>query len=294
MNKRYLIAAVFTLVLTAGIFAQAFSVSYLDGVAELQAAKVWKALSIGDKVPPDASVRISQNGSLELLRGKFRITILKDGVYDMAALAKATDKSGAGGIGSTIAQKLASLTTEKSKASQVGGVRAGEQGSGPVLWVDENDETRGRVQALLDQKQFADALKVLDQAITDSSEDADKAEFTYLTGVAYYGNGQTARAYHALAQISPQPDASWYARYVILKSQVLVDTSNFKDALAILSPFVAAFPTGEATQVAYLLTYYSQKGLGDQASARAALDAGYKLDPSTDTAKLIDQQRKAQ
>ena len=294
MSKRYLFAAVFALVLAAGIGAQAFSVSYLDGVAELQAAKVWKALSIGDKVPADGSVRISQNGSLELLRGKLKITILKDGVYDMAALAKANDKSGAGGIGSTISQKLASLTTEKSKATQVGGVRGAAQGEGPVMWVDENDETRGRVQSLLDDKKFADALKMLDKAIADATDDTDKAEFTYLMGVAYYGNGQTARAYHALEQISPDPDAAWYARYVILKSQVLVDTSNFKDALAILSPFIAAFPTGEATQVAYLLTYYSQKGLGDQASARAALEAGYKLNPSTDTAKLIDQQMKAQ
>jgi tetratricopeptide (TPR) repeat protein len=294
MNKRYILPAVFALVLTAGISAQAFSVSYLDGVAELQAAKVWQALSIGDKVPADASVRISQNGSLELLRGKFKITILKDGVYSMAALAKATEKSGAGGIGSTLSQKLASLTTEKAKATQVGGVRAGDQGQASVMWVDENDETRGKVQALLEEKKFADALNVLDQAIKDSSVETDKAEFTYLMGVAYYGNGQTARAYHALEQISPEPDAAWYARYVILKSQVLVDTSNFKDALAILSPFITAFPTGEATQVAWLLTYYSQKGLGDQASARAALEAGYKLDPSTDTAKLIDQQRKGQ
>jgi tetratricopeptide (TPR) repeat protein len=294
MNKRSIFPAVFALVLTAGISAQAFSVSYLDGVAELQAAKVWKALSIGDKVPADGSVRISQNGSLELLRGKLKITILKDGVYDMAVLARAADKSGAGGIGSTISQKLASLTTEKPTATQVGGVRGAAQGEAPVTWVDENDETRGRVQTLLDDKKFADALQVLDQAIKDSTDNTDKAEFTYLMGVAYYGNGQTARAYHALEQISPDPDAHWYARYVILKSQVLVDTSNFKDALAILSPFIAAFPTGEATQVAWLLTYYSQKGLGDQASARAALEAGYKLDPSTDTAKLIDQQMKAQ
>jgi tetratricopeptide (TPR) repeat protein len=294
MNKRYLIPAVFALVLTAGIGAQAFSVSYLDGVAELQAAKVWKALSIGDKVPADGSVRISQNGSLELLRGKLKITILKDGVYDMAALARATDKSGAGGVGSAISQKLASLTTEKPRASQAGGVRGAAEGEGPVMWVEENDETRGQVQALLDDKKFADALKMLDKAIKDSTDDTDKAEFTYLIGVAYYGNGQTARAYHALEQVSPDPDAAWYARYVILKSQVLVDTVNFKDALAILSPFITAFPTGEATQVAWLLTYYSQKGLGDQASARAALEAGYKLNPSSDTARLIDQQMKAQ
>jgi tetratricopeptide (TPR) repeat protein len=294
MNKRYLIAAVFAVILSAGVFAQAFSVSYLDGVAELQALKTWKALSIGDQVPPDARVRVSQSGSLELLRGKLRITILKDGVYDMASLAKATDKSGAGAIGTTIAQKLQSLTTEKTKASAVGGARGAEQGSGPVMWVDENDETRDRVQAMLDQKQYADALKVLAQAIKDSMVESEREELTYMMGVAYYGDGQPARAYRILAKLSPESDAAWYARYVILKSQVLVDSSNFKDALAILSPFVAAFPTGEATQVAYLLTYFSQKGLGDQASASAALEAGFQLDPTSDTAKLIDQQRKAQ
>ena len=42
--------------------------------------------------------------------------------------------------------------------------------------------------------------------------------FTYLEGVAYYGSGQTARAYHALEQISPDPDARWYARYVSRRS----------------------------------------------------------------------------
>ncbi len=280
--------------LTAGISAQAFSVSYLDGVAELQAAKAWMTLSIGDKVPADGSVRISQSGSLELFRGKLKITILKDGVYDVAALAKAAGKSGAGGIGSAISQKLASLTTEKSRAAQAAGVRGELQGQAPVTWVDENDETREKVQALLDDKKFADALKVLDKAMKDSTDDTDKAEFTYLMALSYYGNGETARAYKVLQQISPDPETGWYARYVILKSQVLVDTSNFKDALSILSPFINAFPTGEATQVAYLLTYCSQKGLGDQAAARSALDAGYKLDPSTDTAQLIDRQRKAQ
>lgn len=97
-----------------------------------------------------------------------------------------------------------------------------------------------------------------------------------------------------LSTVTPEPDAVWYARYIILRSQVLVDTMNYKDALGLLTPFIAAYPTGEATQVAYLLTYYCQKGLGDQTSARSALDAGFKLDPNTDTAKLIDQQRQAQ
>ena len=160
--------------------------------------------------------------------------------------------------------------------------------------MDENDETRSQVQALLDDRKFTDALKVLDKAVRDSTDDSERAELPYPMGVAYYGNGETARAFRVLEQVSPDPDTGWYAGFIILKSQVLVDTSSFKDALAVLTPFIDAFPTGEAAQLAYLLTYFSHKGLGDQASARAALEAGYKLDPTTDTAKLIDQQKKAQ
>jgi outer membrane protein assembly factor BamD (BamD/ComL family) len=161
------------------------------------------------------------------------------------------------------------------------------------MWVDESDETRTKVQSLLDQKQYTDALKVLNTALTDPASDMDPAELTYLTGVAYYGAGQAARAYKSLSKIAPTSDQPWYARYVILKSQVLVDTQNYDDALAVINPFISAFPTGEATQMAYLLAYYSDKGKGDMTSAKAALDAGFKVDPTTDTAKVIDTQRKA-
>jgi TolA-binding protein len=293
MTKRTLLLVAIGLVLATGAFAQAFTVSYLDGTTEIQTAKGWKALSIGDQVPADATVRLSQDGSLELQRGKTKMTLLKDGTYALAKLAKATDATGTGGVGGAIAQKLSGLVTEKPKTSAAGGVRGADQSGGSVTWVDESDDTRAKVQALLDKKQFADAVKALNSAIPDASTDADVAEFTYLLGVAYYGNGQTAKAFRALQKVSATSDVEWYARYVILKAQVLVDSSSFKDALDVLTPFIASYPTGEATQVAWLLTGLSKKGLEDTAGARAAFDGGYKLDPTTDTAKLIDQQRKA-
>jgi tetratricopeptide (TPR) repeat protein len=291
---RFLLVAVFAAVTIAGAAAQAFSVSYLDGSVDLKTAKGWKALAIGDTVPADASVRLSQSASLELQRGKTRITLLKDGTYEMAAVSKATDKTVTGSSGNVIAQKLQSLTTEKPKtATAAGGVRGAEQGSVSVTWADESDETRTQVQALLDQKKYADAVKMLNQAISDSSVPSEKSEFTYLKAVAYYGEGQAAQSYHTLARVAPQPEDSWYARYIILKAQILVDTQNFRDALALLTPFIEQYPKGEATQVAYLLSAYCDKGLGDPEAAKVSLDAGYQLDPASDTAKLIDEQRKA-
>ena len=291
MSRRFILAAVFAGVLAVGAFAQAFTVSYMDGTVEQQTAKGWKAVSIGETVPVDATIRISQSGSLEMLRARTKITLLKDGVYKMASLTDAAGTGASGGVGGTIAQKLQTLVTEKPKANTAGGVRGAEQGTTSVTWVDESDETRTRVQALLDKSQYKEAVSLLNDSIKDASTDADAAEFTYLLGVAYYDAGQTAKAYRALARVKQQADASWYARYVILKAQVLVDTQNYKDALGVLTPFIAAYPTGEATQAAYLLSGISQKGLGDAAAARAALNSGYQLDPSSDMAKLIDKQR---
>jgi hypothetical protein len=288
-----LVASALALVAT-GAFAQAFSVSYLDGTVELNTTKGWSALAIGDQVAADASIRISQSGSLELLRGQTKITILKDGTYDMTALVKAATQGAATATGSGLTKKLAAIVTQKQTGGTVGGVRGAAQGtSGDVTWVDESDETRTQVQTLLDQKKYTDALKVLSQASADTTSTMDTNELGYLTSVAYYGAGQTARAYKTLTKVTADPNSDWYARYIILKSQVLVDTQNYKDASAVLDPFITAYPTGEATQMAFLLSYYAKKGLGDAAGAKAALDAGYKIDPSTDTAKLIDTQRKA-
>jgi TolA-binding protein len=291
MSRRTILVVLFAGALAVGAFAQAFTVSYLDGTVELQSASGWTAVAIGDKVPADATVRVSQAGSLELLRAKTKITLLKDGVYSMASLSAAAGRSGSAGVGGTISQKLQTLVTEKPKASAAGGVRGAEQGTATVTWVDENDETRTRVQTLLEKHLYPEAVSLLNDSIKESTSDEDTAELTYLLGVAYYGQGQVAKSFRALAKVTPQADAPWYARYVILKAQVLVDTQNYGDALDLLTPFIASYPSGEATQVAYLLSGLSQAGLGNKAAAKSALDAGFQLNPGSDTAKLIDQQR---
>jgi len=293
MKKTLGFALIFALMLAVSAFAQSYSVTYADGNVELLTAKGWSSLSIGDSVPATASVRVSGSGSLELTRGKSRITILKDGTYDVSSLARASEKTGSGSVGANIAQKIQSLTSDKSKTSAVGGVRAAEQGQQSVTWAEESDEVRSEVAAMFAEKKYDDALKTLNNALKDTSSQADVEEFTYLTGVAYYGAGQPARAYKVLSKVEANPSAQWYANYVLLKAQLLVDSADFSGALSILRPFITSNPSGESAQVAYLLTYYCQKGLGNAADAKAALEAGYQIDPTTDTAKLIDQQRKA-
>src|SRR5208337_2380513 len=117
MSRTSFLAVVFAVGLAMGAFAQAFTVSYLDGTVDMQSAKGWSSISIGDKVPAGSTIRISDGGSLELLRSGAKITLLKDGVYSMASLSDAAGSGAAGGVGSSVARKLQTLVTEKPKTS---------------------------------------------------------------------------------------------------------------------------------------------------------------------------------
>ncbi|HVO37876.1 MAG TPA: hypothetical protein VMV03_02505 [Spirochaetia bacterium] len=293
MKKTLVITSLAILVFCAAAHAQTWSVRYVDGTAEMKSSKGWTALSVGDLVPPAASVRVSQGGSLELNRGTARITIIRDGTYDLAALAKASERSGAASGAGVISQKVQSLTTTKPAGTAVGGVRAADQGSqASVNWVEESDETRSEVASLFAQKKFLDAVKVLDTAMNGQASAQDEQEYRYLTAAAWYGAGEPAKAWRALSRVSANLDAPWYEHYVLLKAQVLVDAADFSGALEALRP-LTEHSAGETAQAAWLLTFYCQKGLGDASSAKAALESGYQIDPSSDIGKLIDQQRRA-
>ncbi|MCX7039774.1 MAG: hypothetical protein NT005_11665 [Spirochaetes bacterium] len=295
MRKRILFTLAISLLLAGAAFAQSFSVDYVDGTVELKipkdkAGKEWRALSIGDMVAAEASIRVAAGSSIELSRGKARVTILKMGTYALTDLSRASEKTAGTGIGSTISQKLTALTTDKQRTSSaVGGVRGAEQGSstGSVMWVEENEETRRRVTELLAEGEYREAAKVVAAAIPDASSDSEKEELSYMLAAAYYGSGETARAYRSLAKLAPPEDAEYYPKFLLLKAQILVDSLSFSDALALLKPFIASNPGGETAQVAYVLLSSSQKGLGDEKAGLSALNTGYAIDPSTETAKLI-------
>lgn len=298
MRKRALSALVLALVLVAGAFAQGFSVDYVDGLVELKipkdkAGKEWKALGIGDSVAANASLRVSSASSIELTRAKLRITILKPGTYMLTDLSRAKEKTAGTGIGSTISQKLTALTTERERTdSAVGGVRGAEQGTsgGSVMWVEENEETRRKVTELMESGKYKEAVAVVSAAIPDAATDEEKDELEYMLAAAYYGNGESLRAYRALDKLSPAAEADFYPKFILLKAQIFVDSMSFSDGLTLLKPFIAAGQPNETAQLAYLLASACQKGLGDESSALASLKTGYAIDPSSETAKLISAQ----
>jgi tetratricopeptide (TPR) repeat protein len=288
MKKTTLLTIVLLVSAAALAFCQSLTVDYLDGTVELKSARGWSALSIGDQVGADATVRLAKGSTLELSNATQRLSIVKEGTYVLSTLIKAGPASGGRGLGATLAQKLHNLTTEHQATGTVGGARGAAVGAPEdIEYVDESTMTRDSVNQMFAAGKYEDAIPVLQKAITDATSSEEETEFYYMLAVAYYSTGKPARAYSVISKITVTPSANFYPDYVILKAQVLVDSLAYQDALTLLTPFIASKPKTAYAQIAYLLSAQSSRGLGDEASAKSALSKGYALDPSSDTAVQI-------
>lgn len=289
--KRLVLTGVFlSLVITLGV-AQALTVEYADGTVQVQTTKGWKDLSVGSSVAADAKVRISDSGSVEFSRGAQRFSLLKDGVYALADVLKSSGRAGEAGVGVTLTRKLRNVAAGGQQSSTaVGGVRGAAQGdnSQNLTWMgDEEDDPSSKARALLDKDRFKEAEKEIVQALDKTQDEQRKQDLSYLLAAAYYGQGESARAYRALVLLKDDPGSTYHPDSVILKAQILLDNRAYADSLKVLKDFIAQKPDNSYAQVGYLLSAQCYKGLGDDKSAKAALDAGYALDPGSDTAKQI-------
>jgi tetratricopeptide (TPR) repeat protein len=280
------------LVAAAAAFAQSLTVEYLDGTIELKTSKGWSALSIGDQVAVNGSIRVSQGGSVEFSLGKMRLSILKDGTYDISQLTKASEAGGDQGLGAAIAQKLRSLSQGRQGGSTTGGARGAEQDRGNILWADDSETSGQQISDLLSNGRYAEAIPVINKAVSEETGFAQKQEYHYYLASAYFALGESARAYRAISQTAPDAAAGYYPNYVLLKASILLDGGAYTDALALLGVFLGSNPQTSYAQTAYLISALCSRGLGDQKTAKDALTKGLALDPNSDAAKTISAELK--
>jgi hypothetical protein len=270
--------------------AQGLTVTYLDGTLEVQTAKGWRPLDVGSTISADARIRVSDSATVELRRGAQHISIIQDGEYAISDLLSGSSRVKSRGMGVSLASKLHSVAYGSGQAtSAVGGVRGAAQGDNgqDLTWMGDDEDTSLKVRALLDKQRFKEAETEITQALGNAQDDQKKQDLEYLLASAYYGEGESARAYHTLVSLKDNSASTYYPDSVILKAQILLDNGSYADSLSVLKSFLGSNPDRSYAQVSYLLSALCYKGLGDVQSEKAALSTGYSLDPQSDTGRQI-------
>lgn len=265
-------------------FAQDVVVEYLEGVLERSVGASWKALDIGDKLPPEATIRLSGHGLIELAQGKLRITISQDGVYRLSdAFAKSKQVAG-WDLKNVVASKVKTAVAGSGRGEvAVMGTRGAAAGQpAEVTWVEagETAEIVAKGRQFLEAGQYAEALKVFEKGYENAFAEEEQV-FLYYIALTHVQSGKGGRALATLRGVDPDPRTSVFSDLVLLEGQLLVDSLAFQDALTLFNRQLAQQQTGAFAQAMWIMSAYCYRGLGDAAKVRETLTRARDLDPKS-------------
>lgn len=290
MKKKMYVAILVALVVVMGVAAQDVLVEYVEGTVELQGARGWSELFIGDSVPGSGTVRIGADGMVELRGTERTVLLARAGTYDLSTILSAAQSGSNTGVGSLMTSRIRRLVRdEEPRDTTVAGVRASEAVERDAVTWAGGESTYDLIEEGiedLDDGEFEDAYLVFYDAWEFAgTEELPMVEF-YL-GYSAYLIGNMGEALDFLESSDPDPDSDYYADHVLTLAQVLVEGFAFDDALDLLNGFINnGNPESADLQVAYLLEGLAHNGRGDTRQAREKLEQSRRIDPSSDTGSL--------
>ena len=266
--------------------AQDLSVSYLDGSAGIRSGSTWRPLSIGDAVPMEATIRVEPVGCVQLKGAGIDLILTRPGIYSVREVVARHKTVSTRGIGAAIAASLRALASGRSTPqSTTSGARAGNVGNAEEdeLWVESSSEgflAAGK--ADIKAGRYDDALKKLRQAeLSASSEEIPEIRF-YLAST-YSLKGDLGLAWKLAGGLAPLPSAAWAGDLVLLKARLLLDTSAFADAAALLAGEGAWLAQDASRAPLYhFLLGVGYRGAGAAESSRQALSRVVAISPDSD------------
>jgi len=274
---------------TAG--AQSLSVTYLEGEAQVRSSSSWKVLSIGDSVPLEASVRVEEQGMVQLKGAGLDFVLNRPGTYVLKDVVAARRQLSAAGVGAALANTLRYLASgPAAPQSTAAGTRGANQGlSENQGWVENDAQVfldAGR--QYLSSGQYDKALEQFGQAL-DSATDEEVPEIHYYLAYASSLKGDVREAWDEIADLEPAMSVAWAYDFVLLKANLLEDASAYGEAVTWLrqsdndlSKDARRAPTY------YFLLGIGCRGSGDTESAQQAFSKVIEIAPGGDLGRAAE------
>jgi tetratricopeptide (TPR) repeat protein len=284
MIKRSTLCLLMILCAGAAIYGQDLILEYTDGFLELKEGSGWQELMIGDSVPADAVVRLS-DGIAEFSSGGRRIILNQDGVFMLQDLLEASGEVASWGIGRMVGSRIGALTGEKQERTEaVMGVRGAAQDSEEIQWMDWEGEENpmARAQALIDEGLYDEAIAAYQDALASAFDPSEKGELGYRIAHTHVLAGRSGQGLRILADIQAAPGSDWYGDYVLLYGSLLMESLAFRQAADLFETYLRGGRGGPGEQMVHYLAYFCYAKLGRTENARQALVSTVRLGSDTD------------
>lgn len=286
---RYVLLLTVSLVVGTPLCAQKLTVAYLQGEVQLKTGSGWSQLSIGDEVPRDGMLQVSDGGYLELTDHGFTITLSQARLYSVQALLSASQLMSNTGVGRALSTMLSTLVNRPSRtqSTAIGARGANESKTDQPDWVTSDTEVYlGNGREFIKLGEYAKAIEEFRRAL-EAATDQELPEARYYLASAYSLNGDTRNAFTQLSRVTPLGAETWVSDYVLLKAKLLVDTFAFKEEITWLTEQRGGLlQDAQRAAAYYFFLALGYQGVGDTAQERESLTQVMHMAADSDVGKV--------
>jgi len=282
--KRFLVGLIALTVLSFAAFSEDLVVQYLEGFVERSTNSRWEEVYIGDELPLDSTIRVSENGFAEFSLGDLKISVKEDGIYLLNDLVGSSKQVNSWGLGNLVTTKIkTALTSSSSGQTAVMGVRgAAAGGETDIEWIEAGGsaELLKEGMALLEKARYNEALDNFNEGLAISFGEEEQL-FLYYVGYTQSLKGHSALALNTLERVEVDPQSSYYSDLILLRGRMLIESLSFNEALEFFKSHTNRYPEGDLTQAVLLLSSYCYRGLEDTFQALQVLQSAYEWNPDS-------------
>lgn len=283
MKKVWIYFIPLLIICTGFVSARDLSVDYLDGYVDVKSGGDWSPLYIGDTITDSDVIRLSEKGYVELTMDDVKITLDKDGVYDVSKLVGQLEKAGKWGLQAASLAKLLKSDEAESRQSSVMGVRGDIQDAEDVTWVDDDAEFLEQGKALYEKGQYQKAMDTLGEGAEWYGSNYD--EILYYKALCELQTGKSREMRESLSEINPSPEDDFYENYVILYGNLLIESQDYSEADTLFNTYLDESKTKTGEQTVILLSAFCAVQLGDLDGAKTKLQKAIDLNPGSKEGK---------
>jgi len=252
-------------------------VDYLDGELDVMKGGSWTPLYIGDSIDEDVSIKLYSDSYVELTLEDVKLTLEREGVYEVSSLLGQIVKADRWGIKSSSLAKLFRDDVVESRQSVVMGVRGDLQDEETMTWVDDDREFLESGKNFYMKGDFEKAILLLEEGAEWYGANYD--EILFYKALSEYETGQYRQMRESVLAMDPYPDVDFFGDYVLLKGNLLIESRDYSEAEDLFDNYIRESTQREDEQEVYLLWAFCSLESDKKAQSREKLEKVVSINP---------------
>lgn len=231
--KKAAVPLVLLLLLAQMAVGENLTIAYLEGEVQLQSGSALTQLTIGESIPLDASIRLTDCAFVQVKGAGVELALIRPGIYKVRDIARIRRLLSSPEITSALTGSLMYLLFGPAKrgATALGTRGAEENKFENEGWTESGAEvflTAGK--EYVKRGKYQKAIEQFNKALA-SATDQEAPRVHFYLGYASSLNGDVREAWKHASSLKSSTSDPWASDFILLRAKLLEDVSAYSEAV---------------------------------------------------------------